>query len=435
MNENHVISKHATSVLTSVQTNALGTLMARRDRLLTLLLSSALIATMPSYAITTVVVPAGQEGIIGSTPFLPNSTISTTSSLGLPTLAVEVAVTTAAAGVRCAKITDSDVALGWKSKVYGFKLTGPTPGAVLLTEGHASWKKVIQGGAPLVVTPLQGTTTFTMGRWSSVFSPSTLNYTRAESQSDGDSQPTVSDAYKGISCSSIVNATEYSPHSWKSSEPSSSSLNVRFLIDAPKGGLQPGVYTAPQLFHLDYAGAKSTRAELDPIQITVANNSCSLNTPSTVTFSGVNYQETPTSYVVLLRRSSDITVECNAASTEFTPWLYVTASGISTGRSSSSSDLALVGTDGKVSEQMVIRGQWGDNIAPSGEIGCAINTNQVNNIMDFSGRNGYQLIQKTVYDTNKTFKRYMHFTLCKLSANNLTADEYTAQATVFLVQR
>jgi hypothetical protein len=232
----------------------------------------------------------------------------------------------------------------------------------------------------------------------------------------------ISSTSDGGSSSGIIACPLVPKARWNSSYSRSSSYNVRFLVDAPAGGLAPGIYklSAPPLYYLDLTdtvnstGARYQSVGSD-IEIKAADYSCSLSTDQNV----INLSpDSPTATINLGVTCSKI----NGAAAAKSAWLYATASGVSTFIDGSSDQQLGVANSGGL---MTIRGRW----SATPPANCS--DSSLTTAMHFSDTVGRNL--GTIISSGLTTTQSAAFRLC--TTGNPAPGQYTAQATFSIVQR
>ncbi|VEC01340.1 Uncharacterised protein [Cedecea lapagei] len=359
----------------------------------------------------TAVVPAGRSGVIGAT----NNVVSALSGRmsdyggayelqGFPSVSAITDI--------CTLPSDTEAALGSRG-TWGFSLAGTTPGGVLLVDGTGQWTRIGLDGRAL-----NGTVVFLAGTWTNNWGPGSLSNRRSlKSNQDGLFELTGA-LSGGIACP-VADADTGGAHgvrrAFMPDSPKSSSLNVRFLIDAPAGGLTPGRYTSPPLYHID---SDPTEASLDlyrmispGVVVTAAYYGCTLTAPASVNLDNMDHLSTT---IPLAVRCSD-----GAEGPEpMTAWLSVMASGTSRGVSADPQQLGVAGTN----ETLYLRGSWSATV-PS----CTASD------MYFDGRDGLSLGQVLPGQNVDFGKIPVSFRLC--TTPSAKPGNYTAQATLSVVQR
>ncbi|WP_127956784.1 hypothetical protein [Serratia microhaemolytica] len=314
---------------------------------------------------------------------------------------------------RCMFKNLASVAMGY-SGVYGIKLNieegdnSTWSGAVLLADGSGESVRTLKDGGLEI-----GKVAFRTGRWSVSVYDENYQYKRELSSNlDG----TQSSGY--ILCPNSVGSGELPDYFDAAAVTASSSVNVKFLVDAPAGGLKPGHYIVPPIYHGDYAlqliGDKYNQL-VSNVKITVANYSCSLDMPKT----SVDLDSQQQTSVL------DYTVSCSDGSVSsplpMTPYLSIDALNSSKGISSDARMLGVAESDGKLS----IVGNW-SGTPPSN---CA---EQTATTMYFDGRDAVELPtiegQGSVEQSGR-----VAFRLC--GVQEAKPGDYQAYAIIRVVQR
>lgn len=345
----------------------------------------------------TAVVQGGKSGVVGETGYVTSVVTGYLFSgnqfpfKGFPALMP--------ADSNCLTISNnSNIAKG-SSGTYGFLLSGPTPGAVLLVDGIGSWERKIVNG-PVV----SGTVAFTRGTWRNSWSSEVPGQVSTASTREG----TASQGEAFVGCPN-VHGIIYAVNLWdKFYDNNFSLLNVKFVIDAPVGGMAPGKYSLPAaLYH--YNSYSAPQLLLDGVNIQVPNYGCTLTAPTTVSLdNGAN----ATSTITLVAR-------CDAGTTApVMAWLSATASGSSAGVATTPQQLCVANSSGNI----FIRGSW-SAAAPT----CSAS------YMYFDGRNGYPLGGWNPGQPVDFGSVPISFRLC--TTDDAAPGAYTAQATFSIVQR
>ncbi|WP_127959205.1 hypothetical protein [Serratia microhaemolytica] len=406
------------------------------NALCSLLMGTALLLTEPVFAASIrAVVEAGRSGIVGSTTTVTGSLAGPSyyetiySASGFPGISTS--------GSGCTKA--SELVAGF-SQIYGFKLTGvaqgATEGAVLLAEGIGTWQRTLVDTTNNFAEELLiGTVVFTKGLWINNFNSQFLGYSSTSSYDDGLNNQQFSGS-STIVCPTIFqkgNAGIMSGFEWKTNDDTRrSTLNVRFLIDAPSGGMRPGRYTSPRLYFIDSGydmiGNNLYQELFSEVEVVVANYSCSINTQQQHNIELDQKTSTVAVGTTLWKTTQAVSVICNdngGSESNITPWLSIIAAGKSAGDNLEPLNLGVAGTDG-----LVIRGAWDTTQEPT----CGPQAAAMANSMYFDGRDGVGLKEITVNSTNVNAEaKDIMFVLCKVDA--VDAGDYEAQATISVVQR
>lgn len=356
----------------------------------------------------TAIVVAGKEGIVGSTEVLTGDVTGPLSGEGS-----DLSVVNSVGGFsfftrQCQSTSSSFLGKG-STNVYGFRIvttTGAATGAVLLPHGLVTWERQL-----LDNTVVKGNVSYQQGRWVNSWSVPVAGQTQILSASDG-----VSSGTSVVACPKVPQAR------WNSSYIRSSSFKVRFLVDAPAGGLAPGIYklSAPPLYYIDSSdsanspGGRYQNVGSD-IEIKAADYSCTLSTDKSV----INLAaDLPTSAINLGVACSKL----NGSAPAKSAWLYATASGVSTFiNSGSDQQLGVANSAGL----MTIRGSW----SATPPANCSdTNTTSTMHFSDTIGKNLGNIISSGLSTTQKAA-----FRLC--TTGNPEPGAYTAQATFSLVQK
>lgn len=216
-------------------------------------------------------VPAHKSGIIGYTNYVTSNLYAPNygGPAGYPNedYAPALSITTKADGQCNSSIDWREGSTG----VLGIPLLGPTSGAVLLPNGTGTWRRMKSNNG----SPINGTLTYTNGTWTQ----SWTGGDRGTNSSNPDGR-TQSSYWSYPGCPAIQTGSP-----WEYASSRSSSYNLQFAIDAPAGGLSPGVYTvATSIIHGDvsYVGSATVSEPLSTsTQITVPDTSCSLDADKT----------------------------------------------------------------------------------------------------------------------------------------------------------
>jgi len=358
----------------------------------------------------TAVVPAGRSGVIGATTNVvsmlsgqEDSEGGTGYGVGFPAVSVH--------NGDCTSPKAPEAALGSRG-TWGFPLAGTTPGGVLLVDGTGQWSRIGLDGRAV-----NGTVVFLAGTWTNNWGPGSLNNRRSLNSDQAgllNGNPIGMIACPTPAIDDISGANGllrvFTPHT-----PRSSSLNVRFLIDAPAGGLAPGRYTSPPVYHLDLLGRDTSGDKYRMISpgviVIAANYGCTLTAPASVNLDNMDHLSTT---IALAARCSD-----DAVSTEpLTAKLSAMASGTSRGVSADPQQLGVAGTNGN----LYLRGNWSATV-PS----CTASD------MYFDGRDGLSLGQVLPGKNVDFGVKPVSFRLC--TTPDAKSGQYTAQATISIVQR
>ena len=126
----------------------------------------------------------------------------------------------------CMTSTNAAAAKG-ATGVYGYAITGPTPGGVLLPDGSGSWQREAADGVLV-----KGSVVFTAGVWTNGW-PGHLSWAPDNNE--------VSSGNDGTWAGGVVGCPGIQPDSvaaaWSQTYNRTSSLNIRFLIAAPAGAI------------------------------------------------------------------------------------------------------------------------------------------------------------------------------------------------------
>lgn len=347
-------------------------------------------------------IEAGRSGIVGSTEVVtstltgPLGESSSTGPLGISSISQDPAI--------CSLNFDSNTAIA-TSGVTGFTIKSIDNNqfaGVLLADGTAKWKRKVKNGVVV-----NGTITYQQGRWTNTWWPAINGHTQSKSQNNGNSPY----AQKSPFCPNVPEFTIWDP-----SYERSSSLSVRFLIDAPPGGLRPGMYKFPlSIIHADYSlQIANTKTEplVDMLNIAVKNYSCSIAAPSFVDLNDTSHTATMTFVVVCNNNQADVYYPVST-------WVSMIASGDSANIGTRSpQELGVKGSNGL----LTIRGNWSDK--PPAD--CS------NSSMYFDGRDGIKL-GELPSRPNMFWLKTASFRLCRTGSP--PPGEYTAQATLWVVQK
>lgn len=360
------------------------------------------------------VVQGGRAGIVGSTSYV-SSTLGPAPlgpSGGRNMLSVGFPAITNLPD-RCVSLDfggGAGTAIG-SSGVNGYQLLGgPTAGGVLLVDGTGSWSRRTQTGITV-----QGQVVYTAGAWRDTWTPIAAFRDNPRGMLASDPNGLL---FNYLTCPSPVHVVINDP-TLDTTYARSSSLHVRFLIDAPNGGLSPGSYhLAGPLYHLDkdtsVAGSLS-RELLSNINITVANYSCSLNLDKNTL--PLHYQGGVAPLAA--------TVTCNdgtpTSSVPYNAVLTALAVGGSTS-GASGRELHPPGSPGTLN----VQGQWYHND------GTFLNCDQANSDpVYFDGRDGPTVLTLQPGQTNMSKTQHLLFKSC----GTAPPGTYTAQATIAIVGR
>ncbi|MEA5217575.1 reverse transcriptase domain-containing protein [Enterobacter cloacae] len=356
----------------------------------------------------TAVVPAGQSGIVGATPTVTTSLSGPLGSgltnhvFGFP--AVSSATSRCAAG---ASVGDSP---------RGFIATpasGRGNSAILLVDGSGEWQRRNSTGEIV-----KGTVSAVRGVWST-----TTTY-----PSSGDVVTSGSDT-NGVFGSGFINCPYAAPTPsggglWDPDYIRSSSLAVRFMVYAPAGGLSPGDYNVPPVYHGDYSNVP--RGDLsailvDGIKITVMSYGCTLIAPTSVVFTGAAGSVAGPEAVL----NAGVVCADTAAGVGSPTPIDVTLSFTASGASWSERDAAqpqrlpVAGTGGIA----YVLGGWGQ--VPAENCGGGD--------VYWDGRSGPTIGRVEPGQQGVVLNKNIFFRLC--DSDKLAPGSYTAQATLSVVQR
>jgi len=357
-------------------------------------------------ATLTALVQAGRQGVVGFTDYvsssisgpLLNDAAFTDTEYGFPAVSPYTD--------ECANIGNPQVKKG-TSGVYGFALKGPTEGAVLLIEGTGTWRRVVPTLSDLV---MNGSVVFTSGRWRNTYQGENWSIIDGYTQSDEYGL----DSEDRVACPYALHETHFR---YSSKAISGSTLNVRFLIDAPEGGLSPGEYTLMDpLYHIDNtSNNRGLRKKLllDGVNVKVVHYGCTLTAPTSISLDSFN----PDATIFVGAQCTDGAVK---SQDPITAWLAIERSGVS--RNFSLFPDALQMSDGN--EDFWIVGNWS-----SSQPGCNDNESD----MYFDGRPGIALGKVSPGQSVDFGVIPLTFRLCY--AEDGVSGEYTAQATLSLIQR
>ncbi|MGV3346229.1 hypothetical protein ACGVWS_11005 [Enterobacteriaceae bacterium LUAb1] len=294
--------------------------------------------------------------------------------------------------------------------VWGLALAGPSEGGVLLPDGTITWSRKLADG-----TTVTGMTTFIAGRWNMSWAPavSIAGGPAGSASSHADGTYNAGTTTNNIMC----------PYPGPQTIPvwgtglRHSNFNVRFLIDAPAGGLKPGTYTLWQNSAIHFSDNTGKPADslnydaADAVKIIAANYSCSLLTDSNALTFIKGGQET--GQIKLTAQCSD----SGGSAQGMAAWLIADAAGTSQGVSSNPNVLGVANTNGK----LVIRASWSETLP-----------NCTSSNVYFDGRDGVKLFDVPVNGISGPRVQPVSFRLCDTGA---APGNYAAQATFSIVQR
>lgn len=350
-------------------------------------------------ATLTAVVRAGTGGIIGYTNYVSGH-VDGTSTYG-PPYGNSPAYAGSAIGLQgsdCDGAINNDYAFGPTTGVRGIRLSGTT--AVLLTDGTGQWTRTNDAGVKY-----HGHVVYHLGAWSNQWTPEADGITSLNSTPDG--------TFEGYVLCPSTTSSEGFGHSWSLSIPRSSDATVRFAIDAPAGGLQPGTYLVPRTIYLaDHASRTGSLSQplADSVDVVVAQYSCSLSMPATVPLTSAS----PTATITANAHCTDGPTH---SSGPMAVWLNAEAAGTSAAVTTVPAALGVADSEGK----LTVRGSW-NWIAPT----CSSSD------MYFDGRNGLSLGTISPGGTLYPGPKSVSFRLCDTGA---TPGSYSAQATFSIVGR
>jgi len=347
------------------------------------------------------VVQAGRQGVVGFTDYVSSSVSgplrdgTPNPEYGFPAVSMSE--------VECSNLSDPDLKKG-TSGVYGFSLIGPVEGAVLLVDGTGTWTRRLANAEVI-----NGSVVFTAGRWTNTWTGSRSSGDSAQSNADGTS-------YKSyVACpNTFINGSSFQ---WSKLASRSSALNVRFLIDAPEGGLLPGKYSLTPLYHGDFSTVMQgdlSSILVDGVDVTVMNYGCTLSAPASIAMDSLN----PDARILVGARCEDGAVK---SQNTITAWLSIERSGVS--RPFTLHPRALQMSDGN--DDFYITGNWYGSQAE-----CIDDTESD---MYFDGRPGIALGKVSPGQSVNFGVIPLAFRLCEF--DNSVPGEYTAQATLSLIQR
>lgn len=362
-------------------------------------LQAIVIPNTAGYVGSTAAVSSTLKGPLNGRAYLPWRGMSSISSLTI---------------FECDRFRSTRIKQGL-SGVYGFELTKPNgdgSGAVLVPDGTATWQRKIATGEVLT-----GKVVYDKGRWTNNWSPPLGwgRYTSSKSKNDGTSPY----AEFNIFCPNLPPYEYTSP--WDYSYQRSSSVNVRFFIDAPAGGLPPGKYSfSYPIYHTDISpGITGTEAEAlaDSVSVIVPNYSCSLSADK----NSVDLNNFAPEATFNLR------VQCQddgSAGGATTVWLYTTSAGVSA--NINTGNLQMLGVQNS-NGLMTLRGRWSAT-APAN---C--NDSSLSDTLYFDGRDGIKTGDVAV-NGRLTKVQPVSFRLCTTGSPAAGAS-YSAQAIFGVVQR
>ncbi|MFZ4170512.1 reverse transcriptase domain-containing protein [Enterobacter ludwigii] len=364
--------------------------------------AAALLALPCTATAERVVVPAGVSGVVGYTAVKVGQVRTPGTYIGAPEYTV--CLSTRPTCVSEGRASWDGQAKGPTTGSYGWAIPGPTSGAVLVPVGTISWVRKLFDGKIV-----SGNLLLTLSGGTSSWAP-------ADAFGGIDPPQNVPHHVNtlGYLQSAITGGPALQSPRWDSTFTRTSTASIRFAIDAPAGGLTPGLYGHGGFYiHLLDNHAASTNLDqasiLPYLDIVVANYSCAISvSDNAVSLAPLS----PTATVNATVSCSDSTSSLSPVSADIMLQAYHAGSSTI---SADAKDLVPSGAPG-----VTVQGTWGPTPKACGA-----------SDMYFDGRDSPRIATIKPGEQNITRTEPVSFRLC----GTAPPGAYSAQAILSVVMR